>query len=469
MQRLLTRTGFLTAALTAFTINAGIAGAETAPPTAEQQTARAIYQELVEIRTVEGRAGTTVQAAQALAARLVAAGFPADDVKVLSHAPGYGALVARYRGDGSSGKKPILLMAHLDVVDALREDWSRDPFTFIEEDGWFYGRGTSDNKAGAAALVATFLRLKAEGFMPGRDLIIALTGDEETGGNSIKWLVNENRDLLDADFALNSDGGGGGRRDGKPVVYSIQASEKVYLTYIAQIRNAGGHSSVPQENNAIYRLAAALGRLSAHRFPTMTNEITRAYFSGLAEMKDDADMAAVGGGDTGAAADRLSADPYYNAMLHTTCVATRLAAGHADNALPQLAEATINCRILPGTDPDSIDSALTGILADDGIELTRDAEPTLSPPSPLREDVMAALRGAVDARYPGLPILPGMSTGATDGLFVRNAGIPVYGVAGVFRDLEDIRAHGRDERVRVEDFYATLDHWHALLTTLAKN
>lgn len=464
MHYLLRAGGVITLALAALTVSANHAGAE---PTASQQQARAIYKELVEIRTVEGRAGSTLEAANAMAAHLIAAGFPADDIQVISHAPGYGALVARYRGDGSAGKKPILLMAHLDVVDALKEDWSRDPFTFIEEDGWFYGRGTADNKAGAAALVSTFLKLKAEGFTPSRDLIIALSADEETNANSIKSLINDHRGLVDADFALNSDGGGGTRQGGKPKSYSVQASEKVYLTYYARIRNSGGHSSVPQKDNAIYRLAAALSRLKAHKFATMSNEITRAFFAGLAKMQNNDDMAAVGAGSIGAAADRLSADPYYNAMLHTTCVATRLRGGHADNALPQLAEATINCRILPGIDPDRIDAELTRVLADDGLTLTRAAAPTLSPPSPLRSDVMAAVRGAIDARYPGLPILPGMSTGATDGLYVRNAGIPTYGVGGTFGDQEDIRAHGRDERVRVEDFYASLDHWYALLTALA--
>ena len=269
-------------------------------------------------------------------------------------------------------------------------------------------------------------------------------------------------------FAVKVRGlGGGGRRDGSPVSYSIQASEKVYLTYHARIRNAGGHSSRPRKDNAIYRLAAALGRLEAYTVPTMTNEITRGYFAGLAKIKGDDDMAAVGTGDTGAAADRLSADPYYNATLRTTCVATRLHGGHADNALPQLAEATINCRILPGADPDRVDATLNQVLADDGIELTRDNEPTLSPPSPLRDDVMWAVSGAVHARYPGLTILPTMSTGATDGLYVRNAGIPTYGVAGIFGDQEDSRAHGQDERVKVSDFYAALDHWHSLLTTLS--
>lgn len=450
-------------ALATFSLASGAA----AEPTTEQLTARSIYKELVEIRTVEGRAGTTTKAANAMAARLIAAGFPPGDIQVISHAPGYGALVARYRGDGSSGRKPILLMAHLDVVDALREDWSLDPFVLTEKDGWFYGRGTSDNKAGAAALVATFLKLKAQGFTPTRDLILVLSADEETNGNSINSLVNDHRALVDAEYALNSDGGGGGRRDGKPVVYSVQASEKVYVTYQARIRNSGGHSSRPRNDNAIYRLAAALVRLGGHRFPTITNEITRGYFAGMAEMKNDADMRAVGAGDTGAAADRLSEDPYYNALLRTTCVATMLKGGHAENALPQLAEATINCRILPGTDAGAVTQNLLDVMADDGIELERTYDPVLSPPSPLRDDVMAAVQGAVHARYPGLPILPTMSTGATDGLFVRNAGIPTYGVGGIFGDLEDSRAHGRDERVQVEEFYAALDHWHALLTTLA--
>lgn len=440
-----------------------------------QVTARAILSEMVEVRSVDGRPGTTTRIARTVAAHLVGAGFPEADVRILSHHPDYGALVARYRGDGSSGKKPILLMAHIDVVDALRADWSLDPFTLTEKDGYFYGRGTGDNKGGAAALVTTFMRLKAEGFVPTRDLILVLSADEETEGDSIQWLMNENRQLVDAEYALNADGGGGGRRDGVDRAYSAQASEKIYMTVAARIRNKGGHSSRPEKDNAIYRLSAALTRLAAHVFPARLNEVTRGYFSvlsGIIGGAQGADMAAATTGEmddpaTKAAIARLAQDNYYNALLRTTCVATRLHAGHAENALPQLAEATINCRVLPNQDPQEVYATLLDVLDDPGIELAWVYQPVLSPPSPLRSDVMGAVRKAVDVNSPGLAIIPTMSTGASDGLFVRNAGIPVYGVAGLFGDIDDNRAHGRDERIGVADFYAALEHWHVLLRELA--
>jgi len=436
----------------------------------EQREARAIFKELIEIRTVAGNIDSTKNAASAMAERLTAAGFPDRDVQVLSHKAGLGMLVARYRGDGRANKKPILLMAHLDVVDALKEDWSLDPFKFTERDGYFYGRGTGDNKGGAAALIATFLRFKAEDYVPDRDLIIVLTADEETNAESIKWLLKKKRKLIDSEYALNTDSGGGARRGDTPISFSVQASEKTYITFVARFRNAGGHSSVPVADNTIYHLAAALGRLSAHRFPARVNEVTRAFFAEQAKLSDgevsEAMTDVAGPNPTPQALDLLSEDSYFNALLRTTCVATMLQAGHVENALPQMAQATINCRILPDGDPKEVEATLREVLGNPSLELEVSFPPTAGPISPLRDDVLAAVRLAVDVRYPGLAIVPDMSTGATDGLYVRNAGIPTYGVAGLFGDIDDGRAHGRDERVGVEDFYAAVEHWQILLKAL---
>jgi acetylornithine deacetylase/succinyl-diaminopimelate desuccinylase-like protein len=454
----------LMAAVAAGSVSAG------EPLSSERREAREIFKELIEFRTVAGVADTTTNAANAMAERLTAAGFPDRDVQVLSHEAGLGMLVARYRGDGRANKKPILLMAHLDVVDALKEDWSLDPFKFTERDGYFYGRGTGDNKGGAAALVATFLRFKAEGYVPDRDLIMVLTADEETTAGSIKWLLKKKRKLVDSEYALNTDSGGGARRGDTPISFSVQASEKTYITFIARFRNAGGHSSVPVADNAIYHLAAALGRLSAHRFPAKMNEVTRAFFAEQAKLSEGdiseamADVA--GPNPTREAFDLLSEDTYFNALLRTTCVATMLKGGHAENALPQMAQATINCRMLPDSDAQGIEATLREVLDDPALELEVSYPPTFGPSSPLRDDVLAAVRLAVDVRYPGLAIVPDMSTGATDGLYVRNAGIPTYGVAGLFGDIDDGRAHGRDERVGVEDFYAAVEHWQILLKAL---
>ena len=337
---------------------------------------REILQQLIAINTSDS-AGHTAEAAQALASRLVAAGFPQADVRVLGYNPRYQSLVARYRGQ-SSGKKPILLMAHLDVVDARKEDWSTDPYQFVEKDGFYYGRGTSDVKDGAAMLVANFIRYKKEGFVPDRDLIIALTADEETTGQSISWLVREHRELVDADFALNTDGGGGDYRDGKPIRFNVQAAEKVYQSFSLEVRNKGGHSSRPVPDNAIYHLVRGLSRLADYQFPVRLNEVTRAFFQrgAAAELPAvAADMRLVARtGDPGAARRLSQNSPYYNSVLHTTCVATRLLAGHADNALPQLARATVNCRVEPDEPVDSVEARLKRVVADTAIHFSRLAD-----------------------------------------------------------------------------------------------
>ena len=434
---------------------------------ANRQLEREILAELININTSDS-AGRTREAAEAMARRLIAAGFPAADVKVLGHTPKYQNLVARYRGTGRG--RAILLMAHLDVVDARKEDWSFDPYQFREADGYYYGRGTTDNKAGAAMLVANFIRMKKEGFTPERDLIIVLTGDEETAGDGIKWLVREHRDLVDADFALNTDAGGGELRDGKAVAFSVQTAEKMYLTFNLEVRNRGGHSSLPVPDNAIYHLSNALARLAKHEFPVQINETTRAFFTRAAPSQPAqvaADMRSVARNADPAAAKRLSAVPYYNSVMRTTCVATRLFAGHADNALPQLARATVNCRLLPGDPPERVQAELERVIADSAIHISRAAEPTPSPASPLRADVMGPVEKLAGQMWPGAAVVPEMSTGATDGLYVRNAGIPVYGVSAIFEVIGDVRAHGRDERVGVKSFHDAAEYWYRLTKELA--
>ncbi|MFQ5742154.1 MAG: M20/M25/M40 family metallo-hydrolase [Acidobacteriota bacterium] len=450
-----------------------VAGQQLTP---YQQLARDILAQLVELRSTAALPANTRAAATAMAERLIDAGFAEADVRVVSPDPKLGSLVARYRGRGPDGgaprRRPILLMAHLDVVDALRSDWSFDPFTFRQLDGFFYGRGTDDNKAGAAILVANFIRFRQEGFIPNRDLIIALTGDEETSSASIRYLVNDRRDLVDAAFALNSDAGGGNLKDGKPHLFGVQAAEKVYLTFRLEVRNPGGHSSRPRPDNAIYTLTMGLARLSEFEFPLDLNEVTRTYFERSAEFESGqraADMGAVAAQPPNPeAAARLSrSSPFYNALLHTTCVATRLDAGHADNALPQTARATVNCRILPGQSPDEVEKTLDQVLGDAEIAVTRVNQPTPSPPSPLVPQVMGPIERIVEQMWPGVPVIPSMSTGATDGLYVRNAGIPVYGVSAIFSDPDDVRAHGRDERVGVKEFFDAYEFWYRMLKALA--
>ena len=446
---------------------AGLVSAQQEPRALERE----ILKQLIEINTSDSARHTDV-AAKAMAARLTEAGLAPDDVRLIETAPGITNLVARYRSRGGSAK-PILLMAHLDVVGARREDWSFDPFTFREAEGYYYGRGSSDNKAGAAMLVANFVRYKREGFVPARDLVIVLTGDEETTGEGIQGLLEKHRELVDADFALNTDAGGGELRDGKAIAFAVQTAEKVYLTFQLETRNKGGHSSVPEPNNAIYQLSSGLNRLARFAFPVRLNETTREFLTRSAATQPPrlaALMRAVARNRDAAAARRLSAEaPYYNALLRTTCVATRLFAGHADNALPQLARATVNCRLLPDDPPDSAEAMLRRVLADTGIHISRVREPTLSPASPLRPDVIQPVTALARRMWPGAAVVPEMSTGATDGLYVRNAGIPVYGTSAVFERIDDIRAHGRDERIGVKAYHEAADYWYQLVKTLASS
>jgi acetylornithine deacetylase/succinyl-diaminopimelate desuccinylase-like protein len=375
------------------------------------------------------------------------------------------------RGRGAG--KPILLLAHLDVVEALKTDWSADldPFVFTERDGYFYGRGTSDDKNHAAIWIANLIRYKQEGFVPARDIVVALTADEEGGdSNGVKWLLEHHRSLIDAEYVLN-EGGGGELKDGKAVAHGVQAAEKKYYSVALEVRNPGGHSSLPRRDNAIYQLAAALTRLAAFEFPVELNEITRGFFARMALLETAqtaADMKAVAlPTPDPAAASRLAAgSPMYNSMMRSTCVATQLTGGHAENALPQTARAVVNCRLLPDADPRAIERTLKSVVADEGIVFTTLWEPVASPASPLRPDLMSAIERHTAELWPGAVVLPFMSTGATDGLYFRNAGIPTYGVEGMFTEPNDVRAHGRDERVGVKAFYDAREFLYRLVKTL---
>jgi len=447
----------------------GALGAQTGPNDAR---AREIFKELIEINTTDTPNGNVTKAAEAVAARLKAAGFPAADIQVLGPDPRKSNLVARLHGTGA--KRPLLLLAHLDVVEAKREDWSFDPFTFLEKDGFFYGRGTSDDKSMASQFVANLIRLKEEGVEPDRDLILALTADEEGGTfNGVDWLVKNHRQLIDAEFSIN-EGGGGTMRGGKYLTNEIQASEKVFQDFRLEVTNSGGHSSLPLKDNAIYHLAEGLARLAKFEFPVELNEVTRGYFERSASVQSDpkmaADMRAVARPTPDlAAAARLSASlPYYNAQMRTTCVATRLQGGHANNALPQMAGANVNCRILPGVSPAAVKDTLVEVLADPKIKVSFVGEANPSKPSPLRPDVMGAVETLTKQMFPGVIVVPVMSTGATDGLYLRNGEIPTYGVDGTFGDMDDVRAHGRDERVGVKQFYEGLEFQYRLIKALSK-
>ncbi|HEX5214918.1 MAG TPA: M20/M25/M40 family metallo-hydrolase [Vicinamibacterales bacterium] len=425
---------------------------------AHQQLARDVYKQLIEINTSDS-VGDNTAAAEAMAARFRAAGFPAADVFVGGPAPRKGNLVVRYRGRPGTSQKPILLLAHLDVVEAKKEDWSPDldPFKFIEKDGYFYGRGTADDKAMAAIFVANLLRMKQQNLVPERDIILALTADEEGGDhNGVEWLIANHRALVDAEFGLN-EGGGGQAKAGRRIANRVQASEKIYADFTLEITNKGGHSSQPQPENAIYEIAEALARIGKFTFPAQLNEVTRAYFEKMAGIETGplaADFKAIARPTPDAAAvARLSAAPLYNAMLRTTCVATMVNGGHALNALPQRATANVNCRILPGEDPQAVLKTLTQAVNDPKIAITPVKPAKPSPPSPLTPAIMSVLTRVTEEMWPGVPVVPFMSTGATDGLYFRQIGVPIYGVSGLFGDMDDVRAHGRDERMGVKEFF----------------
>jgi acetylornithine deacetylase/succinyl-diaminopimelate desuccinylase-like protein len=455
---------------TAVLVSLGSVGVRADALTAQQQNAVDIFKELVEINTVTAT-GDTGRAADAMAARLRAAGFADADVQAFKPAPHKGNLVARLRGTGA--RRPMLLLAHLDVVEANREDWTTDPFKLVEKDGYFYGRGTGDDKYMAAAFVANLIRYKQEGYRPDRDIILVLETDEEildADGVGIQWLLKNHRDLIDAEFALN-EGGGVGVKRGKPIRNNIQTSEKVYISYRLVVTNKGGHSSVPSADNAIYHLAEGLARLGKFTFPVNLNATTRQWFERTADLETSqtaADIRSVlSANPDPAALARLSANPAYNAQLRTTCVATMLEGGHAENALPQTARAVVNCRVIPGEKVEDVAATLVRVLADDQISVAPIKPAVLSLPSALDETLLAAIDKTSAEFWPGVPIVPLMSSGGTDGSYLRNAGIPTFGHSGLAADVDDVRAHGKDERVLVKSFLDGQDYLYRLVKRLS--
>lgn len=429
--------------------------------------ARAMLKELVEINTTHS-VGNTVTASEAMARHMLAAGFPAEDVTVVENAPRKGNLIVRLRGR-SSTRKPILLLSHHDVVEADPADWTLPPFEFIEREGTFYGRGVADDKDEGAIHLTILLRMKAEGFVPDRDIIVALTADEEGGPhNGVRWLLANRRELIDAEYTLN-EGGGGRVEDGRRISNDVQASEKKVANFQLETTNPGGHSSVPRPDNAIYALTRAVSRVGEYHFPIRLNEITRAYFTR---------QAAIVGGEMGAAMRALVADPAdaraaavvtldpaHNSRLRTTCVATTLAAGHATNALPQRARANVNCRILPDETAEDIGARLREVIADTTVAVRNQTSTQDSPPSPLTPALLRTIEETTAEIWPGVPVVPTMSTGATDGLYLRQAGIPVYGVSGLF--YENANAHGMNEHIPADAFYKGLEFMYRLVRKLS--
>jgi acetylornithine deacetylase/succinyl-diaminopimelate desuccinylase-like protein len=445
---------------------------------------RAILKELIEINTTDTPRGNVTAGTEAMRKRLLDAGFAPQDVELLGPDPRKQNLVVRIHAAGTPTEKPILFLCHMDVVEALRSDWTTDPFQLEEKDGFFYGRGTEDMKDGDAAMVTTFLRLRREGYKPKRDLILALTADEEGGRfNGASWLLENHRDLVDAAFVINLDAGGVELVHGRPTVAAVEATEKVYADFQVTAVNRGGHSSLPRPDNAIYELTTALGKLEAYAFPFELNEVTRAYFGELAAQETGqaaADMRAILAEPPDlAAAARLSAEPSFNSNFRTTCVATRLNAGVANNALPQTAQALVNCRIFPGHSPEEIRQKLIAVFGDSklavryvsdagGVSDTAPERKAIVPPAPIAE-VFEPLTRLTDAIWPGTPVTVLMENGASDSIYFAQAGIPCYGYSAIAMERGDDRAHGRDERVPVDSYFKSLDFFYSFSKALGGN
>ena len=456
-----------------------------APPSltpAQHDATHAMFEHVINTPTVIGRHNTPAMA-QYVADQYLAAGFPKEDVHVLPYHTGSAttgeddtaAVIVRWRAPGKPAKRPIMLMGHMDVVEAKREDSTTDPFVMTERDGYYYGRGTIDMKDGIVAITQALINLRKAGFKPGRDISVMFTGDEETNGIGANKGATDWLDLLGRpEYGLNADGGGGGfTPDGKPIGFVVNTAEKTFAGYTLTVRNRGGHSSKPRKDNAIYSLAHALDKIEAYRFTPMLSETTRAYFSAREKMEPGplgkAMRAWLANPNDGAAADAVEADDKEVGLTRTRCVATRLFAGHADNALPQLATAMINCRIFPGITPDAVKAELENIVADPTVVVTRNDDYVASLASPLRPDVGAAMDHAVHALHPGMAIFPEMATGASDARPFRVAGVPVYGTNGAWLTIPtDMRAHGKDERLPVQALYDNVVHWQLLVKELAK-
>jgi len=448
-----------------------VASAQTLTP--EQQRFHDTYKELVEINTTHS-VGDSTEAARAMEKRLLEDGFAAGEMQVFEPFPRKGNLVLRFKGNGS--KKPLLLLAHLDVVEAKREDWATDPFKLQETGGYFTARGAIDDKAMASAFVSVLGQLRREGFMPSRDIVLALTADEERGNvpsNGVSWLLDNKPELLQAEFGINEGARGGELRGGKPFLNRIGVAEKISTNYELEVRDAGGHSSVPNQNNPVYALSAALDRLAAYRFPIKLSDVTKTYFVRSAPQAAGQlaeDMRAIGSGNPDAAViERMSGNPGFNAQLRTTCVATMVSAGHAENALPQSARATVNCRILPQDDPQDIDRQLKQVINNDKIAVRYlNNTPRRSPASPLDSELFKAAEALSQSMWPGVPFIPAMGAAATDSSFLRNAGVPMYGVSGLFVEASDYRTHGRDERIEIQRLYDGREFLYRLVKQLAQ-
>jgi acetylornithine deacetylase/succinyl-diaminopimelate desuccinylase-like protein len=439
-------------------------------PSADRQAFRDIYRELVEINTTDS-VGDSVRAAEAMASRLRAGGLPPEDIRVLSSGPRKGNLVARLRGTGA--RRPLLLLAHLDVVEAKREDWDSDPFKLVEIGGYFRARGAIDDKAMAAIFVANLIEYVRAGYRPERDIILALTADEELSDsphNGVRWLLTHHRDLIDAEFALN-EGGGGALRNGAPFRLAVQLAEKVYQTYLLEVTDRGGHSAAPRRDNPIYRLADALHRLAEFEFPPRLNPVTRAFFERMALSETpptvDAIKALLAGSTDTAALAPLGSRPDYNAQIRTTCVATMLEAGHAENALPQTARATVNCRVMPEESIEEVGRTLARVIADEKVAVIPKGTAVQSPPSAINPEVMQTITQLSVEMWPGVPLNAAMSAGYTDSRWLRNAGIPAYGVSGLFSDPGNNGVHGRNEQVSVKAVYDSKDFLYRLVQRLA--
>ena len=441
------------------------------PLLAQQPSPRELLKQLIEINTTDS-VGDNTKAAEAMAAHFREAGYPASDIQVLAPMPRKGNLVVRLRG-ANPAAKPILFIGHLDVVEANRADWSVDPFTLLEKDGYFYGRGTLDMKGDDATLIAAFLRLKREGFQPARDLILALTADEENGPvNGIQYLLKDHRDLIDAAFAINPDSGGGDIKNGKRIFMSMEAAEKVFASFKLEVTNPGGHSSRPSKDNAIYHLADGLSNLAKFDFPVHLFDVTRSQLEQLAPFYEGqlgADMKTISADPANsAAAQRLSATPQYNALLRTTCIPTLISGGHAENALPQLATATVNCRVLPVDNVADVERTLNQVFADPQIKVTAAKAATITPHTPIDLKVLSVVSAMTTKHWPGLPVVPKLMLGASDGIYLIRAGIPTYGVSGIFSDEDDNRAHGRDERILTKSFDDAVAFIYDLVVELSR-
>jgi acetylornithine deacetylase/succinyl-diaminopimelate desuccinylase-like protein len=440
--------------------------AQEKPFTQDQILARDIYKELIEINTTHSTGNTTI-AAEMIAKKLKEAGFAEKDVQVVGPEARNRNLVVRIHGTGK--QQPILFLAHLDVVEARKEDWTYDPFILTEKDGYFYGRGSLDVKSGVAIVVANFIRLKREGYKPDRDLILALTAGEESGGeyDGAEWLVNKQRQLIEAEFCINMDAGEPQRKNGKRLIRPLQISEKGIFYMSFEVKNPGGHSSQPSKENAIYRLANGLVRMEAYDFPVQFSETTKSYFATMSSFENGTlaeDMKTVSGNFPDSnAVNRLAKLPYYNAMMRTTCVATMVEAGHAINALPQSARATINCRLLPGTTEAEVVKKIREVLNDSLIVVSVTIPLINGSVSPLTPEISQTVERVTHQLWPGIPVLPILGVGASDGKYLRAAGMPTYGISGVFLDVDDFRMHGKDERIRIEDFYEGLKYQYELI------